>query len=59
MSTLISWIDSGPRDEPPKEVSREEFDTIRERQNELMRRVKIVEAQVRAISAKVDDDDDT
>ena len=58
MSTLVSWVDSGQtHEEPPKDVSREEFDVIRERQNELMRRVKLVEAQVRAISAKVDDDE--
>ncbi len=57
MSTLAAWINEpGMPEEPPHDVSREEFDLIRRRQEELIRRVQFVEAQVRALEAKVDDD---
>lgn len=58
MSTLIAWIDpESQQPEYPKDISREEFDLIRRRQEELMRRVQFVEEQVKALTARVDDDD--
>ena len=56
----IVWVsDSGAHhhDVQPEDVTREEFDEIRRRQNELMERVEFVEAQVRAIAAKEYDGD--
>jgi hypothetical protein len=56
MST-IAWI--GPDGEShhhDEDVSREEFDQIRRRQDELMERVRFVESQVEALTARVNED---
>lgn len=58
MSTFMAWVDDPSGESRPDDISREEFDMIRRRQEDLMERVRFVEEQVKALTARVDEDED-